>query len=321
MTMIRLGYVAMSVHLKNCSPSQTMTYAQFTKMKNRTAAIHKLERIAISNLNNCLRLLKHNAGNNIHFFRFSSKLIPLANHEELLDWNYMKAIKEPLIKIKNFLEKQSDMRVDFHPDHFVLFNSPKVEILNNSIRTLAMHEALLKGMGQNPTHRCVIHIGGGYDDKEKALEQFINNWGYIPPSLAKMIMLENDDNVFNINDTLYLCEKIGIPMVFDLHHHEANHESDWESQWERIIATWDQSPLPMKIHISSPKSEKQFKAHADYIDDYAFITFLRKIKGSIKQLDCMIEAKKKDESLFQLVRELKKYDDIEWIDESSFYIR
>lgn len=108
-----------------------------------------------------------------------------------------------------------------------------------------------------------------------------------------MIMLENDDNVFNINDTLYLCEKIGIPMVFDLHHHEANHESDWESQWERIIATWDQSPLPMKIHISSPKSEKQFKAHADYIDDYAFITFLRKIKGSIKQLDCMIEAKKK----------------------------
>lgn len=114
-----------------------------------------------------------------------------------------------------------------------------------------MHEALLKGMGQNPTHRCVIHIGGGYDDKEKALEQFINNWGYIPPLLAKMIMLENDDIVFNINDTLYLCEKIGIPMVFDLHHHEANHESDWESQWERIIATWDQSPLPMKIHISS----------------------------------------------------------------------
>lgn len=114
MTMIRLGYVAMSVHLKNCSPSQTMTYAQFTKMKNRTTAIHKLERIAISNLNNCLRLLKHNAGNNIHFFPFSSKRIPLANHEELLDWNYMKAIKEPLIKIKNFLEKQSDMRVDFH---------------------------------------------------------------------------------------------------------------------------------------------------------------------------------------------------------------
>ena len=29
--LVRLGYVAMSVHLKNASPSQTMTYAQFQK--------------------------------------------------------------------------------------------------------------------------------------------------------------------------------------------------------------------------------------------------------------------------------------------------
>ena len=129
MTMIRLGYVAMSVHLKNCSPSQTMTYAQFTKMKNRTAAIHKLERIAISNLNNCLRLLKHNAGNNIHFFRFSSKLIPLANHEELSEWKYMRNLTEPLKEIAEFIHHHP-MRVGFHPDHFVVLNSTKPEIMN-----------------------------------------------------------------------------------------------------------------------------------------------------------------------------------------------
>ena len=54
--LVRLGYVAMSVHLKNASPSQTMTYAQFQRIDDREAAIRKLERIANSNLENCLRL-------------------------------------------------------------------------------------------------------------------------------------------------------------------------------------------------------------------------------------------------------------------------
>ena len=56
-----------------------------SKIDDREAAIRKLERIANSNLENCLRLLKHNKGHDISFFRLSSKLIPLANHEELLD--------------------------------------------------------------------------------------------------------------------------------------------------------------------------------------------------------------------------------------------
>lgn len=35
----------------------------------------------------------------------------------------------------------------------------------------------------------------------------------------------------------------------------------------------------------------------------------------------MIEAKKKDESLFQLMRELSKQTDVEIIDGASFYIK
>ncbi len=57
---------------------QTMTFAQFQKIHDRDEAIKKLERIAISNLHNCLRLLKHNKVHDIRFFRFSSRLIPLA---------------------------------------------------------------------------------------------------------------------------------------------------------------------------------------------------------------------------------------------------
>jgi UV DNA damage endonuclease len=320
MTIVRLGYVAMSVELQNCSPSQTMTYKQFMGIKDREAAISKLERIAVSNLENCLRLLKHNKANDIAFFRLSSRLIPLANHEELGDWRYMRALSKPLKAIAEYI-RENPMRLDFHPDHFVLLNTTKKEILNNSIKTLAMHHALLKGMEVDPRHRCVLHVGGAYEDKEKALEQFIHNWALIPQVLQSMVMLENDDTTFTLNDTLYLCEKIGIPLVFDYHHHLANFEKkDWETEWERIVGTWADSSLQVKMHISSPRSEKEFRAHGDHIDPQMFLDFLNKIHGSIPEIHCMIEAKRKDEALFRLMDALKETGEIEQIDHASFRI-
>lgn len=320
-TKIRLGYVAMSVHLKNASPSQTMTFTQFSKIQNEEAAIHKLELISRSNLGNCLRLLRYNFEHNIEFFRFSSKLIPLATHEALTGWDYYGAIEDDLEEIGLFLHEHPNFRVDFHPDHFVLLNSPRAEVLNHSVKTLQLHKRLLAGFGQESEHRCVIHVGGAHGNKEKALEQFIVNWGFVPEGIQSMLMLENDDRVYTINDTLYLCEKLGIPMVFDLHHYEANNEGEgWINEWERIVSTWRNSKLPVKMHISSPRSEKDFRAHADYIDTEHFNKFLQEIKGSIPQIDIMIEAKKKDGALFKLVNDLKEMKQYEWVDETNFYI-
>ncbi|MBY0596412.1 UV DNA damage repair endonuclease UvsE [Bacillus bingmayongensis] len=319
--LVRLGYVAMSVHLKNASPSQTMTYAQFQRMKDREAAIHKLERIANSNLENCLRLLKHNKGHDISFFRLSSKLIPLANHEELLDWNYIRPLKENLKGLGEFAH-QMNMRIDFHPDHFVVLNSPQENIFKQSVKTLQMHRKLLKGMGIKRGHRCVLHVGGGYNDKELALEHFIENWSNVPASIQEMIMLENDDTTFSLKETLYLGEKLEIPIVFDLHHHMMNNDKeDWYEDWERVVNTWKVSLLPIKMHISSPRKGKDPRAHADFIDADTFLSLLQKIKGSVSQIDCMIEAKKKDESLFQLMRDLGAKPEVEIVDGGSFYVK
>lgn len=321
MTIVRLGYVAMSMEVKNSSPSQTMTFTQFQKIPDRDAAIRKLERIAISNLENTLRLLKHNAFSDIYFYRMTSRLIPLANHEELLDWNYMKAVKEKLKEVGDFAKKHK-IRVDFHPDHFVIINSDKKEIFINSIKTLKLHYLLLKGMGIDPTHRCVMHVGGNYKDTEKSLERFVENWMDVPRSIQKMIMLENDDTSFTLDDTLYLCEKLGIPLVFDYHHHVAHHQNkDWQSNWERVVDTWKESPLPLKMHISSPKNEQEFRHHSDYVDIDMFFSFLSEIKGSVSQIDCMIEAKKKDEALFKLMDQMKERKDIEVIGGSSFLLK
>jgi UV DNA damage endonuclease len=176
-------------------------------------------------------------------------------------------------------------------------------------------------MGINPTHRCVMHVGGNYNETVKSLERFIDNWMEVPASIQKMIMLENDDTSFTLEDTLYLCEKLGIPLVFDYHHHLAHHyEKKWVDKWDRVVQTWKDSNLPIKMHISSPKTEIEFRHHADYVDIDMFFSFLNEIKGSVPKIDCMIEAKKKDEALFQLAEEIKSRKDIEMIDGSSFRI-
>ncbi|MGE7984160.1 UV DNA damage repair endonuclease UvsE [Solibacillus sp. NPDC093137] len=321
MTIVRLGYVAMSMELKNASPSQTMTFTQFQKIKDREAAIRKLERIALKNLENTFRLLKHNVFNEIHFYRLTSRLIPLANHEELPDWNYIKPLLEKLAEIGEYATKHN-IRIDFHPDHFVVVNSPKTEVVKNSIKTLKMHYLLLRGMKIDPTHRCVLHVGGNYKETENSLEQFVDNWMDVPRAIQKMIILENDDTSFTVDDTLYLCEKLDIPLVFDYHHHLAHHYNEkWNDKWDRIVATWKDSPLPIKMHISSPKSEKEFRHHSDYVDVDMFFRFLNEIKGTVPEIHCMIEAKKKDEALFHLMEEIKLREDVEIMDGSSFYLK
>ncbi len=319
-TLFRLGYVAMSMVVKNSSPSQTMTYKNFEQLSNREAAIGKLERIAKSNINNCLRLLKHNAAHDIHFFRLSSRLVPLATHEALKRWNYIEAI-EPALKELGEYADQHEMRIDFHPDHFVVLNTTKKEILINALNTLTYHLELLKAMHINPVHRCVLHVGGSHKNKEKALEQFISNWAFIPLEIQKMIMLENDDKTFTLLDCLFLCEKLGVPLVFDYHHHLANHEDpDWHLHWRRVLRTWKEETLPIKMHISSPKSPEQFRAHSEWVDPQMFLDFANRVNGSVPQIDCMIEAKQKDQALFKLMANLRGTGRIEPVDGARFYL-
>ena len=74
----------------------------------------------------------------------------------------------------------------------------KQKYLKIPLQTLKMHYLLLKGMKIDPTHRCVLHVGGNYKDTEKSLERFVDNWMDVPRSIQKMIMLENDDTSFTL---------------------------------------------------------------------------------------------------------------------------
>ena len=160
----------------------------------------------------------------------------------------------------------------------------------------------------------IMHVGSNVFGKQKSITRFINNFKLLDEESKKLIILENDDKIFNIEDTLKICKTLNIPMVLDYHHHICNNDNlNLKNYIEEIFKTWKNNTP--KIHLSSPKNKKEFRSHHDYIKIEDFINLTQEIKID-KDFDIMIEAKQKDEALFKLTRELK-YKDYKFIDETT----
>ncbi len=306
---IRFGYVAMSVLLKNASPSRTVTVRSFNTLeeKNPGSGLYKVRKAAEENLENSLRLLKHNVGNSIVVYRFSSKLIPLATHPLLAGWDYVAELLPRFKAIGEYI-KDHGLRVSFHPDHFTLINSPREEVWQASLADLDHHCLLLEAMQLDRRAKLVIHVGGGYQNKETARARFCDNWQLLPDRIRKRIVLENDDRVYTAADVLRLCQELHIPMVLDIHHFACNNEGENLGQLlPAIFATWEGSDLPPKIHVSSPKSTDQPRHHHDFVNPDDLYSFLTLAGQFAPELDVMVEAKQKDLAMFRLVQDLARY--------------
>lgn len=323
--LVRFGYVAMSVIVQNASPSKTMTATYFKKQADREAAVRKLESLAKENLHNCLRLLRHNRAYDIQLFRFSSKLIPLLGHEMLADWDPFPVLAESFATLGQYVREHS-MRVSFHPDHFTVIGTPRADVLRQSVQTLDNHVRMLEAMGLDEAARLNIHIGGTYQDRARTLERFCKQFADMDERIRRTITLENDDKTYTAEETLAVCERLGVPMVLDIHHHLVNNNGEEAAKlWPRIMNTWRKSSLvPVelapKIHVSSPRSDKELRAHAEYVDVEHILPFLRSIAPITPAVDVMIEAKRKDEALLRLMADLEAQEHVRIVNQASVEI-
>lgn len=306
---IRLGYACISKTL-DITSSHTITYTNYEKTRNKE---EKLIEITNKNLNNLEEILKYNIKNNIHFYRMSSKIIPLATHPNI-KLNLLNIFKEKLEYIGNII-KENNLRVDIHLDEYCVLNSTNSNIVSSTINIIKFYKNMLKTM--NIESYMILHIGSSAFGIEKSITRFINNFKKLDEESKNMIILENDDKVFKIEDVLKICKTLNIPMVLDYHHYKCNKVEPLEQHIKEIIKTW-KGKTP-KMHISSKKNNKEFRSHHDYIDINDFIELINILKTQTKNIDIMIEAKQKDMALFKLIRELK-YKDYKLIDETTICI-
>lgn len=303
---IRLGYVAISNAISDTS-SSPYTYSEYMNKHN----IDKLDSVIKSNLIGLENILKYNVKNNIHFYRMSSKIIPLATKDDV-KFNYTTKYKQYYERIGKIVN-DNNMRVDFHPDQFCVLNSTNKVVVYNTINILKYHYRLLDMMNiKNKV--LVLHVGSSVLGKENSIKRFVNNFNRLPKYLQQCIAIENDDKVFNVSDMLKLSSMINVPVVLDYHHFNCN-KSDLDI--ERVFKSWKGTP---KVHFSSPKSKNDFRSHNDYINSDDFINFIELIKKYDNDIDIMIEAKMKDDALFRLVRELKYKTNYRFIDDTSFIV-
>jgi UV DNA damage endonuclease len=317
---ISFGYVAMSVVLKDCSPSRTITLKNLTKINNEKARFARLRAIAQENLKNTQRLLFHNQAHAIRIFRITSKLIPLATHPISENWDWFAELQDELKSLGDYA-RENAFYISAHPDHFTLLNSPREEVTEASVRDLEYHLRIFDGMGLDSSAKLVIHVGGSYKNKEASLERFIQNYKLLSSDLKQRIVLENDDKTYTARDVLGLCQGLKIPMVLDIHHHWCNNNNeDIGDYLADIFSTWDSETRHPKIHLSSPKDAKNFRSHADNVEATFFLDFLTQAKELNQDFDVMIEAKNKDLALFTLMKDLRQIPYIRFLDESSIEV-
>ncbi len=306
---VRLGYACISKTL-DITTSKTYTYTKYKETKDNK----KLEEIIEQNLHNLIETLKYNIKNNIHFYRLSSNIIPLATHKEV-NINYLDKYKKYYKTISNLINK-NNLRIDLHASPYCILNSTKKEVIENTMASLEYYYNLLNIM--NIKNKLVIlHIGSNEFGKKNSLTRFINNFKLLPKHIQDIIAIENDDKTFTIDDCLSIREKINIKIVLDYHHFLCNNtNNNIEDYLQEIFNTWKN--ITPKIHFSSPKNKKEYRAHNDYIEVESFIKFINICQKYNEDIDIMLEAKEKDEALFRLTRQLKYLTNYNFIDESTF---
>lgn len=308
---IRLGYACISKTLE-VTPSSTMTYTYYKKTEN----FEKLNDVIISNFVDLEKTIDYNLKNDIKFFRLTSKLIPLATKEEV-EFDYITPYLEYYQRIG---EKLKSLRVDFHPDQYLVLNSVNPKVVEDSIINLKYHYELLEAFDVKDKI-ILIHVGSSACGKKASITRFINVFKKLPDNLKKCLALENDDKAYTAKETLNLCQKLGIPMILDIHHHNCNNpeNDDIADLMRDILNTWNGKGISPKMHFSSPKSKlkKEFRSHHDYINVLEFIAFLKVLKYFEQDIDIMLEAKAKDEALFRLLR-LLKYNDIKIVNNDIY---
>ncbi|MCW8195930.1 UV DNA damage repair endonuclease UvsE [Proteobacteria bacterium 005FR1] len=262
----------------------------------------------------------------IDMYRMSSDLAPYATHPDMPQFHNMLEESHAELQALGRRAREQKLRLSFHPSQFVLLNSPDPQLTRKSIWDLSSQSEMLDRMMLGSEAVVVTHVGGVYGDREESRARWVENWERLPDHVRNRLVLENDDIRFSAADVLWVHERTGVRLVFDYQHFCClNPEGlDLVDTVARFMKSWPRDVRP-KIHFSTPRTEfrqtervdkktgKKVSAqqepvwtnHADFINPFEFIRFMRDV-GDL-EFDVMLESKAKDVSLLRLRSDLTRF--------------
>lgn len=298
---MNLGYACINMNLSNQKPKIT-TNRSMIKRTFETKGIEYASELGLQNSRDLFKILEWNNRMGIKLFRMSSGMFPWATEYNLKDMPDYLAIKTLLRGVGNYA-KQMGIRLTSHPGPFNVLTSPKENVVQNTFADLEMHGEVfdLIGLEHSPYNKINIHCNGVYGDKKSAMDRFCENFKRLSKSVQTRLTVENDDKetMYSVKDLMYIHNKIGIPIVFDYHHHRFNTGGLTEEEALKLaVSTWPDGIKPV-VHYSESKAlhenndKLKPQAHSDYINQ------LPNLYGM--DVDVMVEAKMKELSILHFI--------------------
>ena len=160
--MIRLGLCC--IFRDELIKFRTTTAAAVKKLRQHER-LASLADICLSNSHALLEARQYCSGHGIRCFRINSQILPIKTHPEVgYDLGEFPGREQMVDQFRRYGEfaRANGLRTTFHPDQFVVLNSPKPEVVEHSIAELACPAEVADWVGAGVIN---VHAGGVYGDK------------------------------------------------------------------------------------------------------------------------------------------------------------
>lgn len=307
---MKIGYCCICLSQPELSTNRSMVKRTFQQK-----GIAYASQLALQNVRDLFQILQWNQRNDISLFRMSSDMFPWASEYKLSDLPDYTAICHNL-KASGDYAKKHGMRLTFHPGPFDVLCSDNPDVVRRTIQDLEIHGEIMDIMGlERSPYNCInIHCNGTAGGKQAAMDRFCQNFQLLSDAVKTRLTVENDDkaSMYSVSDLNYIHGKIGIPIVFDYHHHQfCTGDWDEETALTSAVATWPINIVPI-VHYSESKalhendSKIKAQAHSDYVnklpDTYGI------------DVDVEIEAKAKDLAILPYIKSTCEYSGLRTVE-------
>ncbi len=267
-----------------------------------SSALRFYSELVAHNLDTLERVIVWCSEHDVRAFRIGADLWPRATHPLVEPWIERLFSSEEfssmMTRVKH-VAGENGVRLSEHPDQFLVGNSLRPHVVENTIKELEWRGRLGEALG---VEVICLHVGTGAPDANSALDRWASTLERLSGAVTSRLAFENDDRVFSPEALLPACMEWGLPMIYDVHHHRVLRDSlSEEDATELSIASWgEREPY---FHISSPRDGwdgKNCRAHHDMIDVFDWPAAWLELAESGHCFTVDIEAKAKEKAIAAL---------------------
>ena len=295
----QLGYACINMTLQK--EEKVQCNRGMIKRTFKAKGIEYASELALINVKGLKRVIEWNNANGVKVYRMTSCLFPWFSDYDIFDMPDIDAIADTMAEAGK-IAMDAGQRLSFHPGPFNCLGSRNESVVQKTIAELDAHSTQmdLMGLPESTQAKINIHVGGAYGEHDKTLDRFCRNFARLEANTQSRLTVENDDRLSLFSTKMLydgLSSRIGIPIVFDSHHHDLGpQDADYHDAFYLARDTWQKRKVKQQCHHSNSKK--------NYEDDSVKVTahsdwYYTPFENFGEQVDVVLECKKKERALFK----------------------